>query len=61
LLQLGEKCAEQHVPPVPPPHVPHPSESTSPTQIESHCVLQQYESLAHTHELTTGLEQLGVE
>jgi hypothetical protein len=41
LLQPGEKCVVQQVPDELPPQVPQPNESTSPTQSESHAVLQQ--------------------
>ena len=45
------ECAHVEPPPPPPPPPEHDSphtDATSPTQIESHDVAQQYESAAHT-------------
>src|SRR5688572_28737280 len=41
-------------------HEPQPSDSTSPTQMPSHWLLQQYGSDAHTQDSTEGSSQPGL-
>jgi hypothetical protein len=58
--QPGVGCGVQQVPEPVVPQLPQPKLFTSATHVWSQLLVQQYESIAHTHELIDELLQVGV-